>query len=143
VNVRLGVLFPVALFVAPVLHAQDYAVVFEGRPLIKVESSFESTESSSLDSDEAFEFAVRIVERRGKYYWATREMRELVRSESGAYITFHAVDGSGYVRVGAPLLLELRDLLPADKRRREIGYVEHLLIQYASVTYYGNRSGAP
>lgn len=122
--------------------AQDYVVVFEGRPLRKVESSFERTVPSTLSSDDAFKYAVRIVERQGKYFWASREMRELIRHEAGAYITFFAVDGSGYIRIGIPMMLDLRDQLPAEQRRKEVGYTEHLLIQFASVTYYGNRLGA-
>lgn len=122
--------------------AQDYNVVFEGRPLRKVESSFERTVPSTLNSEDAFKYAVRIVERQGKYYWASREMRELIRHEAGAYITFFAVDGSGYIRIGIPMMLDLRDQLPAEQRRKEVGYTEHLLIQFASITYYGNRLGA-
>jgi len=123
--------------------AQDYKkVVFEGHPIRKVESSFERVVSSTLSDQDALKYAVRIVEMQGKYYWASREMRELVRHESGAYITFLAVDGSGYVRIGIPLMLDLRDQLPPEQRSKEIGYTEHLLIQFASVTYYGNRRGA-
>lgn len=51
--------------------AQDYSVVFEGRPLKKVESSFERTTTQSLSADESFEYSVRIVERQGKYYWVS------------------------------------------------------------------------
>jgi len=125
------------------LHAQDARAIFEGRPLEKVESSFETTTSRTLNADESFVNLVRIVERQGKYYWASRGMIELIRSESGAYITFHAVNGSGYIRVGTLMLLDLRDRLPEEQRRREIGYVEHLLLQFQSVTYYGNRAKAP
>ena len=32
--------------------------------------------------------------------------------------------------------------LPDQQRSKEIGYVEHLLSQFASITYYGNRLGA-
>ena len=86
---------------------QGYAVVFEGRPLRAVESSFELSTSRELSEDESFEYSVRIVERGGKYYWASRDMKELLRSESGVYITYHALDGSGYVRVGSPRFLGL------------------------------------
>ena len=120
-------------------HPVQESVVFEGRPVRKVESSFLATGAVDLSGDEAFEFQVRIVERQGKFFWATRGMKELVRSESDAYITYHAIDGSGYVRVGSPFLLDLMDQLPDDQRQQEIGYVEHLLIQFASLTYYGNR----
>lgn len=135
---RLVFLIVFTAFVAA--YGQDYQVVFEGRPLVKVDSSFERTTTQKLTADESFELLVRIVERQGKYYWASRGMKELVRSESGAYLTFHAIDGSGYVRVGTPMMLDLRDRMPEPQRQREIGYVEHLVIQFQSVTYYGNRA---
>lgn len=136
------VLFTVAGFAPAVVFAQDYTVVFEGRPLRKVESSFGGTLEGAVTADDAFKYSVRIVERQGKFYWASRDMLELIRRESGAYITFFAANGSGYIRINIPEMLDLRDLLPDDQRRKEIGYVEHLLIQFASVTYYGNRLGA-
>jgi hypothetical protein len=121
------------------LAAQDERVVFEGRPLLQVQSGVLATVRNELSADEAFEYQVRIVERNGRFYWASRGMTELVRTESGVYITYVAVNGSGYVRVGSPGLLDLRDRLPPEQRRKEIGYVEHLLTQFESVTYYGNR----
>ena len=122
--------------------AQDYSVVFEGRPLRKLEASFDGALPSTLSSDDAFKYSVRIVQRQNKYYWASRDMRELARHEAGSYITFSAIDGSGYIRIGVPMMLDMRDALPEAQRKREIGYVEHLLSQFASVTYYGNRLGA-
>ncbi len=123
-------------------RAQDYTVVFEGRPLRKLEASFESAVPTTLGSDDAFTYSVRIVQRQNKYYWASRDMRQLARHEAGAYITFSALDGTGYIRIGVPMLLDLRDVLPENQRKREIGYVEHLLTQFSSITYYGNRVGA-
>ena len=131
-----------ALALPTALLAQDYRVVFEGRPLRKVESSFEQVLPTTLNTDDAFKYSVRIVERQGKYYWASRDMRALLRHEAGAYITFFAVDGSGYIRIGIPMMLDLRDHLPPEQRSKEIGYVEHLVTQFASITYYGNRLGA-
>lgn len=134
-------LLGVAASLAPLgrAEAQDHRVVFEGRPLHKVESSFTETETADLTPEESFEYSVRIVERAGQFYWASRDMRRLTRSESGAYITFHAVNGSGYVRIYIPMMLDLRERLPLETRRREIGYVEHLLAGFTSITYYGNR----
>jgi hypothetical protein len=129
-----------ALFIVlPCSASAQETVAFEGLPLTKVELSFLDTRVDTLDAEQSFQYQVRIVARNGKYYWASRGMKELIRSESGVYITYHAVDGSGYVRTGTPGLLNLRDRLPEARRQQEIGYVEHLLIQFASVTYYGNR----
>jgi hypothetical protein len=35
----------------------------------------------------------------GNYYWVTRENKEMFRRTSGTFVTYAAVDGSGYVRV--------------------------------------------
>lgn len=133
VEASLGLL----LLVGGTADAQQ--LVFEGEPLKKVESSFEGTTSIALDSESAFRSRVRIVERNGHYYWQTRSMREMARSESGSYITFSALDGSGYVRVHIPMLLDMRLRLPKEQRDLEIDYTEHLLIQFVSITYFGNR----
>jgi hypothetical protein len=137
-RMRLIIFLGAAVVLLPA-HAHRTDVAFEETPLKKVESSFLSTVARDLSDDEAFEYQVRILERQGKYYWASRGMKQLYRSESGVYITYHAVDGTGYVRVGSPMLLDLREKLPEETKRQEIGYVEHLLTQFASVTYYGNR----
>jgi len=114
-------------------------VVFEGEPLKKIERSFESATEIILTPDDAFEVRVRIVERNGRFYWQSRGMRKMTRSESGAYITYSAVDGSGYVRTFIPMMMDLRRRLPEKERGQEIDYTEHLLIQLQSITYFGNR----
>ncbi len=129
-----------AVVLPAVLGAQDYSVVFEGRPVEKVEVAFGGTLPVRLSADEGFRYAVRIVERGGRYFWASREMRELVRRETAGYVTFVAPDGSGYVRILSPMLEALRAQLPEAERRREATYTEHLTIQLGSITYFGNRS---
>jgi hypothetical protein len=129
----------IALLFSPTKELLTQRVVFEGEPLKRVESSFEGTSSIDLEREDAFKARVRIVERSGRYYWQSRGMKEMTRSESGAYITYAAIDGSGYVRTHIPVMLDLREHLPEERRDREIGYTEHLLIQFASITYFGNR----
>ena len=131
-----------SLLLAGNLSAQDYRVVFEGRPVAKVEATFEEVQRTELRADEAFKYAVRIVQRQAKYYWASRQMKRLIRHEAGAYITYVAVDGTGYVRILIPMMLAMRDQLSPEQRSQEIGYTEHLLTQFASMTYFGNRLGA-
>ena len=119
--------------------AAQERVAFEGRPIKKVQVSFDSVLESYLTGDEGLAFSVRIVEQNGRFYWASREMKEMQRDESGAYITYHALDGSGYVRVAGPMLSDLLPLLPPDMRRGDVEYMEHLITQFASITYYGKR----
>ena len=100
---------PVLLLSAP---AQEVSVVFEGMPLKKVESSFQATQMSDLNAEKSFEYQVRIVQRGGRYYWASREMKELIRSEGPAYVAYFAKGGAGYVRTLTPAMLDMRDRLP-------------------------------
>ena len=83
----------------------------------------------------AVDFACIISEIGGKYYWATRENKEMVRSTSGSFTTYSAVDGSGYVRVLDPDLKELAALMSDTEAKFD--YVEHLLIGLRTVTYFG------
>lgn len=127
----------ILVLAAPASHAQR--VVFEGQPIKKAEASVDEAILLALAPEEAFKAQVRIVERNGRYYWQTRGMREMTRAESGAYITYTAVDGAGYVRTHSPMMLDLLEKLPKAQRDREIGYTEHILIQFMSLTYFGNR----
>ena len=72
------------------------------------------------------------------YYWTSRENVPMVRIDpGGAYITYAAVNGAGYVRVLRPE--SKRAASAADETAREFDYVEHLNIGLNSVTYYGAR----
>ena len=71
----------------------------------------------------------------GRYYWATRQNKELIRRSAGAFITYSAIDGSGYVRVIDPAFKATVALVSPTESRFD--YVEHLLIGLRTVTYYG------
>lgn len=59
----------------------------------------------------------------------------MLRKESGAFITFVAVDGSGYVRIISPEMKDAASLMAETELKFD--YAEHLLIGLRSVTYYG------
>jgi len=59
----------------------------------------------------------------------------MVRIESGAFITFIAVNGSGYVRMIAPGMKKPAALM--SDAEAQFDYVGHILIGLRSVTYYG------
>ena len=60
-----------------------------------------------------------------QYYWASRENAEMVRLESGAFVTYVALNGSGYVRVVNPTLKSVAALM--SQTEGKFDYVEHLL----------------
>ena len=73
---RLSLIILLALaLVAQNAEARQDSTVFEGRPLKRVEVGFEGMFESPLNSEQAFEFQVRIVERNGRYFWASRGMK--------------------------------------------------------------------
>lgn len=114
-------------------------VIFYGQPVKKVTTTYKSSEAEALSASKASEFAVTITSEGGRFYWASRENTPLVRTESGAYITYLAANGSGYVRIYQPFMYEMMSQLPPDQRAKEIGYVEHLVHEFGSVTYYGDK----
>jgi hypothetical protein len=76
-----------------------------------------------------------------EYFWASRENVPMVRIESGAYITYVAVNGAGYVRVIDAAAKGAASLLGGAEE--EFDYTEHLLIGLRSITYYGKLEGCP
>jgi hypothetical protein len=109
--------------------------VFSGAPSVKIsEAGFERV-PERLDSVQGADLACVISRVGDKYYWASRENQSMVRIESEAFITFVAVNGSGYVRVTIP---EMKDSVSGmGETEKRFDYVEHLLIGLKSVTYYG------
>lgn len=117
------------------VHAQS-RTVFSGVPVVKVSEGGVERLPEVLPRDKAVDVACAITEIGGKYYWATRENKEMVRRTSGAFITYIAVDGSGYVRVVDPSAKAAASLMSPTEARFD--YVEHLLLGLRNVTYFGN-----
>ena len=96
-----------------------------------------ATRREVLTTEQQQEFIVRIVERDGRYFWVSREMTEMARAESGSFITYHALNGSGYVKVLALHVRRLVDQLPQSERRQQVRYIEHLSLGFGTFTYIG------
>ena len=109
--------------------------VFAGIPSIKISEGGVERLVEKLERSIAVNVTVVVSEINGRYYWASRDNKELRLSEGGAFNTFTAVDGSGYVRLLNPQMKSAAALeYPSAKA---FDYVEHLLIGLNSVTYYG------
>jgi hypothetical protein len=126
------------LMVAFPLHAKE-AVIFTGIPEIKISEGGVSRVPESLDKEKAINFKCTITKIDNKYYWTSRENTELIPISSGAFITYWAVNGSGYIRVVKPeMKKEVKQLgAAAGDPEEKFDYVEHLLLGLKSVTYYG------
>jgi len=115
-------------------------IIFTGLPEVKISEGGISRVPENLTRDKAMKFKCTITKNDDKYYWASRENVELIPISSGAFITYWAVNGSGYVRVVKPESKEeVRRLgAMAGDPEAKFDYVEHLLLGLKSVTYYGN-----
>lgn len=125
------------LIASPLLAKEE--IIFTGIPEIKISESGTNRIPEKLTKGKAIEFKCTITKIDDKYYWTTRENVELIPSSSGAFITFMAVNGSGYVRIVKP---EMRETVKkigamAGDPEEKFDYVEHLLLGLKSVTYYG------
>lgn len=111
------------------------ATVFRGVPTLKIEEAGLRRSPEQLSAEKAAGF-ISVVSRIGdKYYWASRENVELVPVRGPAFVTYIAVNGSGYVRVIARGMKEPASLMSPTEA--EFDYAEHLLIGLRSITYYG------
>jgi hypothetical protein len=118
----------------------EESIVFTGVPEIRISEGGVSRVPETLTKDKAIKFKCTITRVGGKYYWTSRENVELVLIASGAFVTYWAANGSGYVRVVKPEMKgEVKKVgAIAGDPEAKFDYVEHLLLGLKSVTYYGN-----
>ena len=106
---------------------------FKGIPVIKQyvypPSQVTGKLSVKLDSKEKQTYRLVISKIGDRYYWATRENREMVLTILGVYLNYIAIDGSGYVRVIMPRANKIVGF--------KYDYVEFLFNQMGAITYFG------
>jgi hypothetical protein len=141
-KLMLGALALVLAAGALASKAEAQELVFSGIPALKVYQEGTAHEITKLSAAEAAQRKCEIREIGGKYYWTSRESRELIRASSGAFTTFVAKDGSGYIRIVTPeikKILETSKIFAADLmgNPQNFGYAEHLTFLLSSFTYYG------
>ncbi len=120
------------------LHAKE-EIIFTGIPEIKISEGGVSRAPEKLEKEKTIKFKCTITKIDNKYYWASRESIELIPIFSGAFITYWAVNGNGYIRIVKPeASSEVKKLgAMAGDPEGQYDYVEHLLLGLKSVTYYG------
>ena len=98
-------------------------MVLSGLPIKKDMSDIEGTEQVGLSKSEQWNYRIEIIKKGNKYYWASRENKELLYSKSGEFYNFVEPNAAGYIRV----------------IRTEKGflYMEHLTIALKNITYWG------
>lgn len=117
------------------LSAQSAETVFKGRPQLQITETALNRVPKQIGEAEADGFECVISKIGKRYYWASRENRELVRVVSEGFITYVAVDGSGYVRLVDPQRKSSVSLVSGTEDRFD--YVEHVLTGLRSMSYFG------
>ena len=117
--------------------AQTTVTIFKGRPSVKISEGGIERTPEQIPRDRAVNLECVISQIGTSYYWASRVNTQLSRTDSGAFISFVAVNGSGYIRVVKPEAKSAAALMGGTEERFD--YVEHALTGLRSITYYGNR----
>ena len=123
-------------FALPFSSFGQSRTVFTGLPNVKISEGGSGRLVEAVPRSQAANLQCVISEIGGKYYWATRGNKELSRNVGGAFITYTAVDGSGYVRIIDPQRKSIASSM--SETEATFDYVEHALLGLRSVTYYGN-----
>ena len=139
----MGKLILVILMAALPVTAEN--IVFIGSPEFRLQHSGTSKgriEKVAFTHSEKMEWACVIVKRMGKYYWRSRENKELIVVQGGDYLTFSPVNGSSdYVKVRIPYTpdpkLEPLSQLELDPSA-DFDYTEHLTLGLTSISYWGD-----
>ena len=88
-----------ALFISPLSVNAQEEILLTGMPEIKISEGGTNRTPEKLSNTKAMEYKCTIIKIGDKYYWATRGNVEMIPIQSGAFITFLASNGSGYVRI--------------------------------------------
>ncbi|HVE48345.1 MAG TPA: hypothetical protein VNG69_01865 [Casimicrobiaceae bacterium] len=110
-------------------------MVFAGVPSVKVTEGGSERVHEPISREQAAALKCAVSELEGRFFWASRDNREMMRTVSGAFVTYVAVDGSGYVRaIDGPAKNAASRMSSTEA---QFDYVEHLAVGLRSVTYYG------
>ena len=125
----------ILIFISSSSIGVDEKVVFIGKPEIRMTIPSEK-KPKELSKKEAERDLCVIVKRGKKYYWKSREYRELKKSISGLYTSFILSNcHPAYVRIQKPLLIDRDDDIYGYD---DYAYVEHITWLLASTNYWGN-----
>jgi len=119
----------------PAISCAQTRTAFTGIPSQKISEAGTERRAEEIQREQAVNLGCVISEISGKFYWASRANKEMVRLPGGAFITYVARDGSGYVRVTDPNAKAAAALMSPTEAKFD--YVEHILLGLRSVTYYG------
>ena len=99
------------------------ATALEGVPTVRLEVTSHDAKRQELDRKRGATEALRIEIADGRYYWTSREKRPLTLTTSGEFIYLTSTEPGRYIRFR--------------KINDTISYVEHVEMEFGSVTYWG------
>jgi hypothetical protein len=111
------------------------SIVFRGIPSVKIVEAGLERGAEKIEQSKALSVSCIVREIDGKFLWETRGNKQLLKTDGGAFITFSAVDGSGYIRVLKPMPKETMSLMSTTEQNFD--YTEHMLLGLRTITYYG------
>ena len=120
----------VAVTTVALFAADD--TVFVGNPRVRFDADGKTTSPHELSGEGAEKYACRITKSGRKYIWASRENRELIRSEAGDFTYFISPEGTGYVKIFTGKA--------GGKRDGNFDYMEQLTSDLKTFTYWGKTS---
>jgi len=121
--IRRILVFAILALSPVVCFAQAEVVVIKGTPIIQNNSSVEESVNFQLSESQQSESRLIITRKGQKYYWTSRQDRELTKHESGIYTIFLETKGAGYVKT----------MKSTDK----VLYMEHMGLGLETITYWG------
>lgn len=133
-ELKITVIFVTLLLLASNIATAAPRIVFSGTPELRINDMVVARSETQVASDQRSKFKVVITEDNGRFFWTTRENNEMSRSINGAYVTYTATNGTGYVRVEDSAAHRMMESKVAAYR---FDYKEHLQQGLTSVTYYG------
>jgi hypothetical protein len=134
-NQGLLVVFGIFLFTLGAdAHAQA-TTVFRGRPAVKISEGGIERVPEVISRENAINLECVSSKIGDDYYWATRENVPMVAIESGAFITYVAANGAGYVKTIKPGMKKVAALL--GQTEEKFDYTEHITAGLKTVTYSG------
>ncbi len=126
------ILFISIIFLTSICHAGK-EIVINALPSSVVYSSAKSTKREELKQPKQNEFSLLIIKKNGRYYWASRENKELFYTRSGVVHIFVEKGGAGYITIYDENLISGKK-----NNKKSLEYKEHIRNFNSNITYWGN-----
>jgi hypothetical protein len=120
----------VVLLVVFCVSAFGQDTIFVGNPSVRIDSDGKTSTPHDLSAEGASKYACRITGKGKRYFWASRDNRELIRSNSGDYVYFISPEGTGYVKI----------FTGKSPGPGGFDYLEHFSSELKTLTYWGKRA---